>query len=82
MGFKGSKIFVLHYLNMTTLDIPQTSSLLKYTQKKDFKTAYKIACLGITQQDFKMLGMEALLDQDFEIARKVNSFCHFIILYR
>ena len=48
VGFKGSKIFVLHYLNMTTLDIPQTSSLLKYTQKKDFKTAYKIACLGIT----------------------------------
>ena len=48
VGFKGSKIFILHYLTMTTQDIPQTSSLLRYTQKKDFKTAYKIACLGIT----------------------------------
>ena len=33
---------------MVTLDVPQTSALLKYVERKDFKTAYKIACLGIT----------------------------------
>jgi intraflagellar transport protein 122 len=56
---------------MTTLDVPQTTSLLKYIEKKDFKTAYKLACLGITEQDFKLLGTEALQGGDIEIARKV-----------
>ena len=43
----------------------------KYIEKKDFKTAYKLACLGITEQDFKLLGKESLQGGDLEIARKV-----------
>lgn len=61
---------------MTTIDVPQTSSLLKYIEKKDFKMAYKLACLGITEQDFRLLGTEALQNADFEIAKKVN--LHFL----
>ena len=72
VGFKGSKLFVLHFLNMSTIDVPQTSSLLKYIEKKDFKMAYKLACLGITEQDFRLLGTEALQNADFEIAKKVS----------
>ena len=64
---------------MTTLDVPQTTSLLKYIEKKDFKTAYKLACLGITEQDFKLLGTEALQGGDIEIARKV--FIHNMSLF-
>lgn len=62
---------MLHFLNMSTIDVPQTSSLLKYIEKKDFKMAYKVACLGITDQDFRLLGIEALQNGDFEIAKKV-----------
>jgi len=36
--------------------------------------AYKLACLGITEQDFRLLGTEALQNGDFEIAKKVYSF--------
>ena len=71
VGFKGSKLFVLNFLNMTTIDVPQTASLLKYIEKKDFKTAHKLACLGITEQDFRLLGIEALKGMDFDIAKKV-----------
>ena len=56
---------------MSTIDVPQTSSLLKYIEKKDFKMAYKLACLGITEQDFRLLGSEALQSGDFDIAKKV-----------
>lgn len=33
--------------------------------------AYKLACLGITEQDFRLLGTEALQSGDFDIAKKV-----------
>ena len=71
VGFKGAKLFILHYLSMSTIDVPQTTCLIKYIEKKDFKMAYKLACLGITEQDFKMLGIESLQGCDFEIAKKV-----------
>ena len=34
VGFKGSKIFCLHYVNMQTIDVPQSSSMhrLAYAQ--------------------------------------------------
>lgn len=30
--------------------------------------AYKLACLGVPDNDLRFLGMEALTNQDFEIA--------------
>lgn len=72
VGFKGSKLFVLHQMNMSTIDVPQTTSLIKYVEKKDFASAYRVACLGITEQDFKYLGQEALQAGDFETALKVR----------
>ena len=56
---------------MSTIDVPQTNSLIKYIEKKDFKSAYKVACLGVTEQDFRYLGSEALINIDFDIANKV-----------
>jgi len=71
VGFRGSKLFFLHQYVMMTMDMPQTSNLVKYIEKKDFRSAYKVACLGSTEQDFKALGIEALQNGDFEIASKV-----------
>jgi len=36
--------------------------------------AYKLACIGVTIQDWRALGVEALLAKEFVIARK--AFCH------
>ena len=50
------------------MDVSQSSTLVKFIEKKDFKMAYKLACLGVTDNDIRMLGTEALQNNDFEIA--------------
>eukprot|EP01061_Rhynchopus_euleeides_P016277 TRINITY_DN27556_c0_g1_i1.p1 TRINITY_DN27556_c0_g1~~TRINITY_DN27556_c0_g1_i1.p1 ORF type:complete len:1234 (+),score=571.29 TRINITY_DN27556_c0_g1_i1:232-3933(+) len=70
VGFKGSKIFCLHYVSMRTVDVPQSASLYRYLEKKDFVKGYQIACLGVTENDWRMLAMQALQDLNFTIARK------------
>jgi intraflagellar transport protein 122 len=32
--------------------------------------AYKIACIGVTEQDWRALGIESLLAKNFALARK------------
>jgi len=39
-------------------------------EKKDFQMAYKLACLGVTEQDWRSLGIEALMAKNFELAKK------------
>ena len=46
VGFKGSKIFCLHYVSMQTIDVPQSASLYRYVEGKNYDTAYAVACLG------------------------------------
>lgn len=70
VGFKGSKIFCLHFVAMHTIDVPQSASLYRYLEKKDFINAYKIACLGVTENDWRTLAIQALSGLNFEIARK------------
>mmetsp|Transcript_1551 Transcript_1551/g.3958 ORF Transcript_1551/g.3958 Transcript_1551/m.3958 type:complete len:1302 (-) Transcript_1551:205-4110(-) len=70
VGFKGSKIFCLHYISMQTIDVPQSASLYRYIEKKDFETAYRVACLGVTEADWRLLALDALQTLRFDIARK------------
>jgi len=74
VGFKGSKIFCLSDTAMNTIDVPQSSTFYRFLEKKDYAMAYKLSCIGVTIQDWKALGIEALLAKNFIIARK--AFCH------
>lgn len=47
VGFKASKIFCLHFISMQTIDVPQSVSMYRYMEKKEFLKAYNVACLGI-----------------------------------
>jgi intraflagellar transport protein 122 len=69
VGFKGSKIFCLHYVSMQTIDVPQSASLYRYVEKKDWENAYRVACLGVTESDWRLLATEALVDMSFDYAR-------------
>ena len=70
VGFKSSKIFCLHYLNMQTIDVPQSASLYRYLEIKDYDKAYNVACLGVTESDWRELALAALQSLNFTIARQ------------
>ena len=52
------------------MDISQSSTLVKFIEKKEFEMAYKLACLGVPENDLRFLGIEAFQQQNFEIAEK------------
>uniref|UniRef100_A0A8C6YJA0 Intraflagellar transport protein 122 homolog n=1 Tax=Naja naja TaxID=35670 RepID=A0A8C6YJA0_NAJNA len=70
VGYNGSKIFCLHVFSMTAVEVPQSAPMYQYLERKMFKEAYKIACLGVTDTDWKELAMEALEGLEFETAKK------------
>jgi intraflagellar transport protein 122 len=72
VGFNGSKIFCLHFVAMQTIDVPQSASLYRYLESHDYDLAYKVACLGVTESDWRLLGYEALQALSLEVAR--NAF--------
>ncbi|KPA79976.1 hypothetical protein ABB37_05018 [Leptomonas pyrrhocoris] len=74
VGFKANHIFNLHYANIMTLDVPHSHALYKYVEQKELDRAYEVACLGVTDGDWKMLGLHAMRDLRLDIARK--SFTH------
>ncbi|KFP11865.1 Intraflagellar transport protein 122, partial [Egretta garzetta] len=70
VGYNGSKIFCLHVFSMSAVEVPQSAPMYQYLERKMFKEAYQIACLGVTDTDWKELAMEALEGLEFETAKK------------
>lgn len=65
------------YLNITLSNTsftgnPQSAPMYQYLERKMFKEAYQIACLGVTDTDWRELAMEALEGLEFETAKKVK----------
>ena len=42
----------------------------RYIKAKDFDMAIRVACLGVTEADWKMLGLQALYNMEVDIARE------------
>uniref|UniRef100_A0A8C0QWI2 Intraflagellar transport protein 122 homolog n=1 Tax=Canis lupus dingo TaxID=286419 RepID=A0A8C0QWI2_CANLU len=70
VGYNGSKIFCLHVFSMSAVEVPQSAPMYQYLDRKMFKEAYQIACLGVTDTDWHELAMEALEGLEFETAKK------------
>ncbi|WIA11467.1 hypothetical protein OEZ85_011583 [Tetradesmus obliquus] len=69
VGFKGCKVFCLEYVNVATIDVPQSSSMANYLEQGDVDSAYKVACLGVTEADWRTLALAALQVLELEVAR-------------
>lgn len=72
VGFHGQKIFSTQRGILSSVDIPQEKNIQKALENNDFPTAYKIACLGATETDWRLLAMRALRANHLLIAK--NSF--------
>ncbi|XP_030209296.1 intraflagellar transport protein 122 homolog isoform X1 [Gadus morhua] len=70
VGYNGSKIFCLHVYSMSAVEVPQSAPMYQYLERKMFKEAYQIACLGVTDNDWRDLATEALEGLDFDTAKK------------
>nr|XP_005997893.1 PREDICTED: intraflagellar transport protein 122 homolog [Latimeria chalumnae] len=70
VGYNGSKIFCLHVYSMSAVEVPQSAPMYQYLERKLFKEAYQIACLGVTDTDWRELAMEALEGLDIKTAKK------------
>ncbi|XP_057296410.1 intraflagellar transport protein 122 homolog [Hydractinia symbiolongicarpus] len=69
VGFCGSRIFCLHVYNMSSVEVPQSTPMYQYLEKKMFRDAYRIACLGVTDGDWRALAMAALEGSEYQIAK-------------
>ncbi|XP_055948629.1 intraflagellar transport protein 122 homolog isoform X1 [Argiope bruennichi] len=70
IGFCGAKVFCLHYNAISTIDIPLSASMYQYIEKKIFSKAYQVACLGVTDSDWRSLAEAAIQNLELEVARK------------
>jgi len=69
VGFCGSRIFCLHIYTMSSVEVPQSTPMYQYLEKKIYKDAYNIACLGVTDGDWRALAMAALEGLELHIAK-------------
>ena len=44
-----------------TVEVPQSASLYRYLDQKDFAAAHRVACLGVTDEDWRQLAEEVRL---------------------
>ncbi|CAH0401916.1 unnamed protein product [Chilo suppressalis] len=69
-NFQGGRVFCLQANSMQTINVPLSHAVHQYIQHKLFNEAYAVASLGVTPLDWERLGMAALEELSFEVARK------------
>ena len=47
-------IFCLNIVAMQTIDVPQSASLYRYLEDRKYDDAYGVACLGVTENDWRL----------------------------
>ncbi|KAL3283924.1 hypothetical protein HHI36_018092 [Cryptolaemus montrouzieri] len=69
VGLSGSKAFCLNGQTMSILELPLSAPMYQYIDRKMYREAYRIACLGVTNGDWEELGNAALENLELEVAR-------------
>lgn len=70
VGFYGAKIFCLQGYSMTTIQVPLSAPMFQYLDRKLYREAYDVACMGVTEADWSQLAHESLNALELEIANQ------------
>ncbi|XP_033110063.1 intraflagellar transport protein 122 homolog, partial [Anneissia japonica] len=70
VGFCGSKIFCLHVYAMVAVEVPQSAPMYQYLERKQFRDAYRVACMGVTDKNWQSLAHQAIESLDFVTAKR------------
>ncbi|EDQ88458.1 uncharacterized protein MONBRDRAFT_26180 [Monosiga brevicollis MX1] len=76
VGFAGPQVYCLHVQNMSIVEVPQSHSMFQYLDKGLFEAAYSVACLGVTDADWRALAIGALEGLNLEVAKKAFARVH------
>lgn len=55
---------------MSTIEVPLSAPMYQYLENKMFNDAYHVACLGVTDGDWRALAHAALEALDMDVARQ------------
>ncbi|CAM9409830.1 unnamed protein product [Pylaiella littoralis] len=69
-SYRGARVISLKGVALTTVDVPLTKTVYRHIEAREFKQAHAVACLGVTQRDWRILGTSALQAMEFEVGRK------------
>lgn len=72
LGYRGPRIFCLYRGSIVGVDVPQSANMQRALDSGDVPAAYRVACLGATEADWKLLAMRALRANHLSIAK--NAF--------
>lgn len=70
VGFYGAKIFCLQGYSMTTIQVPLSAPMFQYLDRKLYREAYDVACMGVTEADWAQLAHESLNALELDIANQ------------
>nr|XP_018910721.1 PREDICTED: intraflagellar transport protein 122 homolog [Bemisia tabaci] len=70
VGLWGSKVFSLNSSSIEVIEVPLSKSMYQYVEKSMFREAYLVACLGVTDSDWRFLAEAALEGFDINVAEK------------
>lgn len=69
-----------------TIEVPQSTSMCHYVEKRQYDDAYKVACLGVTEADWRMLALAALKGTAWDVAKKgfirLRDVCYLDLLHK
>lgn len=69
VGFQGHKIFCLHKGTIMSIDVPQGANIRRALDNGDIQGAYRSACLGATEADWRVLAMRSLRANSLTVAK-------------
>jgi len=69
VGFQGHKIFCLHKGSIMSIDVPQGANIRRALDNGDIAGAYRSACLGATEADWRLLAMRSLRANSLSVAK-------------
>jgi len=70
VGFYGSKVYVLDNFNLNGIEVPNIVAVDKFMENNNTIEAFRCACLGVTDSEWKRFGMQSLEKGDLLLARK------------
>ena len=70
VGFAGSRVYSLKLFSVQTLEVPLSSLMHQYLDRREYRAAYQLSSLGVTETDWRTLAKTSLSALDFEVARK------------